>query len=134
MELKDFEYNFIDKIYEYDGLWGRRAKCGIKVIKTESEHLVIVTDLYKENPGDSITGFCAELATIISGNYKLDLDKLMFIHHVPEVNSSLDFYEEAFYKIEFEQADNSISKPDWHPISRTEVEILVNKRLSEKQT
>lgn len=131
MELKDFEYNFIDKIYDYDGLWGRKAKCGIKVIKTVDKHIVIATDLYKENPGDSITSYCAELAMIICDEFRLELDKLTFIHHVPEVNSSLDFYEESFYNIKFEKCDNNISNPDWQPINRIAVEDLVKKLLLE---
>ncbi len=121
MELKDFEYNFIDAIYDYDGLWGRKSKCGLKVIKQANNHVIIVTDLYEENLGGTVTEYCGELAQVISKQYSLDIAMLCFIHHVPEVNSSLEFYEEAFYKVEFELKEDELTKPDWIKITRQEV-------------
>ncbi len=121
MELKDFEYNFIDTIYDYTGLWGRKSKCGLKIIKLADRHVVIATDLYEENLGGTITEYCAELAQIICEESNLDISKLRFIHHVPEVNSSLEFYEEAFYNVEFDILQSEIKSPDWQRITRDEV-------------
>ncbi len=125
MELQDFEYNFIDKIYEYAGLWGRKSKCGLKIIDKPESNIVIVTDLYEENPGGSITEFCAELAMLICKEFNIESRKLIFIHHVPEVKSSLEFYSEAFYKVHFKIINEELQNPDWHSIERNEVEKVI---------
>ncbi len=125
MELENFEYNFINQIYKYDGLWGRKSKCGLKLVNKSETAIVIVTDLYEENPGGSITEFCAELAMLICKEFNIDNNKLIFIHHVPEVNSSLDFYSEAFYKVCFETLEGKLQNPDWHPLTRDEVEKMI---------
>lgn len=121
MELKDFEYNFIDQLYDYDGLWGRKAKCGLKVLN----NLVIATDIYKGNPGGSITEYCAELAMIICDEHNIKYQDLRFIHHTPEVNSSYEFLEETFYDVHFDITENNISNPDWDQINRDNVVKLV---------
>lgn len=126
MNLDDYEYNFIDEIYKYDGLWGRKATCGIKVVKKADKTIVIATDLYKENPGGSITEFVAELATKICSSYKIDIQYLSFINHIPEVKSNLEFYAEAFFLVPFEIIDGQLQKPDWNKITRKEVEDLVS--------
>lgn len=123
MELKDFEYNLIDKLFEYDGLWGRKAKCGIKVL----DNLVIATDIYDGNPGGSITEYCAELAMIICNEYQINPENLNFIHHNPEVNSSYELFEETFYKVNFDIEKGELKNPDWNKIDREYVVMLVNK-------
>lgn len=121
MELKDFEYNFIDNLYDYDGLWDRKAKCGLKVIKHTTQDIVIATDIYKGNPGGSVTEYCAELAMIICKEYDIDIHKLLFIHHTPEVDSSHEFFEELFYKVDFSIENNTLKNPDWNKLERSEV-------------
>ena len=127
MNLDDFEYNFIDEIYKYDGLWDRKSTCGLKIIRKEDTTVIIATDLYKENPGGSITEFVAELAMKICNSFKIDINNITFIHHVPEVKSSLEFYAEAFYLVTFEVVDNELQNPDWHKMTRKEVEEIVHK-------
>ncbi|MDB4334851.1 hypothetical protein OAA06_00680 [bacterium] len=125
MKLEDFEYNFIDQIFDFNGLWDRKSKCGLKVLRRDEQSIVIVTDLYKENPGGSITEFCAELAMVICKEYNIDLNKLLFVHHVPEMKSSLEFYAEVFYKVMFDTINGQLTKPDWHSVEREEIEKLV---------
>ena len=33
MNLDDLEYNFIDEIYKYEGLWERKSSCGLKIVR-----------------------------------------------------------------------------------------------------
>ena len=124
MNLDDFEYNFIDEIYKYEGLWNRKSTCGLKIIKKPDTTLIIATDLYKENPGGSITEFVSELAMLICNSYKIDINNITFIHHVPEVKSSLEFYAEAFYLVHFDVVDNELQNPDWEKVTREEVEAI----------
>ncbi len=126
MNLDDYEYNFIDEIFKYEGLWNRKATCGLKIIRKPDTTLIIATDLYKENPGGSITEFVAELTLLICNSFKIDINNITFIHHVPEVKSSLEFYAEAFYLVSFEVDDNELVNPDWEKKTRKEVEAIIN--------
>ena len=126
MNLDDYEYNFIDEIYHYEGLWQRPSTCGLKIVKKGDEVLVVATDLYKENPGGSITEFVAELATLIANDFGLDMQKMTFIHHIPEVKSSLEFYAEAFYIVKFDVVDGEFQNPDWEKIDREKVTEMLN--------
>ncbi len=126
MNLDDFEYNFIDEIYHYAGLWERKSTCGIKIVEKPNTTIIISTDLYKENPGGSITEFVAELAMLICDSYKVDISNLTFINHIPEVKSSLEFYAEAFYRVSFDVQDGKLSNPDWHKMTREEIKAMVD--------
>jgi hypothetical protein len=126
MKLEDYEYNFIDEIYAYKGLWERDSTCGLKIAELADKTLIIATDLYEENPGGSITEFVAELATLICDDFKLDKERIYFINHVPEVKSSLEFYAEAFYHVRFDLEEGVFVNPDWEKITRREVQAMVD--------
>ena len=126
MELKEFKYNFIDKIYDYENLYGRKSKCGLQIFDKKGFTYVIATDIYDGNPGGSVTDYTAELAMQISKEFDIDLDKMIFIQHSPELKSSLEFYREAFYKVSFENNNGILSKPDWDEIERKELEEIAN--------
>lgn len=126
MELKDYAYNFIEKLYEYEGLWGRKSVCGLMIKPQKDSTLVIVTDIYEGNPGGTITEYCAELATKICNENKIPYKQLIFIQHSPEVNSKADFYAEEFYKVVLQETNSGFSDPDWQPLSRDQVQIMVH--------
>ncbi len=45
----------IDKIFEFKGLWGISSKCGLKIHQKEGKYIVLVSELYQDNPGTSVT-------------------------------------------------------------------------------
>lgn len=120
-KIKDLEYNLIDREFDFKGLWGRNSRCGLKIVKKADKTIVIVTELYNDNPGSSVTEFCAELATIICKEFSINMDSVVYIQHIPEINSNLDFYEEAFDLLKFDRVGNSFTNPDWQPIERDQV-------------
>jgi len=127
MELKDYEYNFIDGLYQYEGLWGRKSVCGLMIKPNKDVTLVIATDIYDGNPGGSITEYCAELATLICNENKIPYKKLIFIQHTPEVNSKADFYAEEFYRVKFKETKFGFTNPDWQPLTREQVQEMINR-------
>ena len=126
MELKDLEFNFIDQIYDYENLYGRKSKCGLKIIKKPDTTYIIATDIYDGNPGGSVTDFTPELAMLVCKEFDIDINKMTFIQHSPELKSSLEFYREAFYKVSFENNNGELSNPDWEEIERNDLVALVN--------
>ena len=46
---------YYDEIFEFNGLWDVVSKCGLKIIDKGWKKTVIVTELYQDNPGTSVT-------------------------------------------------------------------------------
>lgn len=122
----DYKKNFIDEIYEFKGLWDIPSKCGIKIVKSQEKTIVIVTELYDENPGTSITDFCAGLAQSICDYYKINPSNLQFIQHTPDIGSHVEFMREIFDKVEFDIKENKFSNPKWTEIKKEDIEKIIN--------
>jgi len=46
---------YYDEIFDFSGQWGMPSKCGLKILKKRNKNIVIVTEMYQENPGTSVT-------------------------------------------------------------------------------
>ncbi len=117
--------NYIDNIFDFKGLWDAPSRCGLRVIKKQDRHIVVVTELFEENPGTSITEFNTELAAIIVGEFGLDPEKLIFIEHNQDRGSKLDHYKESFDLVRFRRDGSRFSDPDWERIGRERVDDLI---------
>ncbi len=122
----NYQKNFVDEIFEFKGLWDMPSKCGLKIVEQKNKTIVIITDLYHENPGTSVTEFCAELATIIVNEKQLNPEKAVFIHHSPDMGSKYEFFTESFELIKFDLQNNQFTNPKWEEISKRQVEEIVN--------
>lgn len=91
-----FEDNF-----DFTGTWGIPSRCKLKVIDSNNLFYVIATELYKDNPGSTITDVTASLATQICDHFMIPKEKLVYIEHNPETKTKLSFYEEEFFKVSF---------------------------------
>ncbi|MFC1856121.1 hypothetical protein ACFL2A_06235 [Thermodesulfobacteriota bacterium] len=116
---------YMDAHYNFKGLWDVPSMCGLKIVKTNDRTIVIATDLYEENPGTSVTNFCAKLATIILKENDLDHDKMIFIECTPDNESKLTFNHESFVRIEFDWEGNKFVCPRFHEITKDEVDALI---------
>jgi hypothetical protein len=116
---------FIDTLYSFRGRWGVPSLCGLKVVKGMGRHVIIVTDLYERNPGTSVTDYCAELASLVCGEYELDQGKVVFIEHCPDRGSKLENYRERFDRVGFSWNGERFSDPDWNEIGRNEVMEII---------
>ena len=117
---------YIDEIFEFSGLWGIPSKCGLRHVLRGDEALIIVTELYQENPGSSIASVSASLANQIAKKYKYDLLKIIYIECNPTMKSKLSFYDEEYFRVNFEIINNEFVNPCWSKLSKEEFINILN--------
>ena len=110
----------IDTIFEFTGSWGLASKCGLKRFAFNGKDVVLVSELYLDNPGTSITQVTTSLANQVCEKFNIDPNNLIYIEHSPEMNSKLSFYNEQFYKVNFEIIDSKFANPSWQILSMDE--------------
>jgi hypothetical protein len=116
---------YIDQHYHFKGKWDVPSVCGLKVVETKNEVIVIATNLYESNPGTSISRWTAPLATSICADFNIDPNKLQFIERNPDRKSNLDFYKETFDLVEFDIIENQLQNPRWNRIDKEEIDNLI---------
>ena len=94
---------YYTEIFTFNGQWDIPSKCGLKIIEKKGKKHVIVTELYQDNPGTSVTSAGYILAKQICDNKKLDLSDIVYIECTPNTNSVLSFYDEQYYKVIFNE-------------------------------
>jgi len=122
--MKASESN-IEEIIDFKGLWDLPSKCGIRQIKKEDAHIIIVTELYQDNPGSSITSVSASLATQIAERYNIDPVKMIYIESSPNMNSKLSFYDEEYYRVIFDVKEGVFINPQWTKLLKEEFVQLI---------
>lgn len=117
--------SYIDEIIDFKGVWDMHSRCGLKIFQNNDKHIVIVTELYQDNPGSSITSVSASLATQIIERFKIAASDLIYIESNPEMNSKLSFYDEEYYLVNFDIQGNTLSNPKWSKMTKHEfVQLL----------
>ena len=111
--------------YDFIGLWDIPSKCGLKIVRTDINTIVIVSELYKENPGTTITDMPVKLADQICSHFGIDLDSLIYIEHNPKTNTKLSFYEEEYFRVYFTKTDGRLESPEYKEISGNELKGLL---------
>ena len=115
---------YYDEIFDFNGQWALPSKCGLKIIPKESKTYVIVTELYQDNPGTSITSATASLAQQICVHFNINLLDLIYIECAPGMNSKLSFYDEVYYKVNFDIKNGKLEEPKWEKISAEELRMF----------
>lgn len=110
----------IDETFNFEGSFGMASKCGLKIKDYNDKKLVIVTELYQDNPGTSITSVTCSLAQQICKQFQIDFDKLIYFECAPGMNSKLNFYDEAYFKVDFQIVDNALQNPKWTKLNDDE--------------
>jgi len=111
---------YYDEIFEFKGQWDTISKCGLKIIKKEDKTYVIVTELYQENPGTSITYAGKSLAMQICEIKELTLQEIIYLECTPDTNSVLSFYNEEYYEVTF----NDTKQADYRKLEKEEIKEL----------
>ncbi len=119
------ELDYVDTIMHFKGLWDVPSLCGLKIARFPNHHVVVVTELWDQNPGTSVTNFCPQLADLICHENSLDPKKLLFIEHTPKTGSHLEIYEETFDLVRFKHGPDGFFEPEWHRLDRKQVDILL---------
>ncbi|MBD5367438.1 MAG: hypothetical protein HDR82_10660 [Bacteroides sp.] len=97
--------DYYDELFDFKGQWDMPSRCGLKIRNVHGTPVIIVTELYQENPGTSVTYAGESLARQICDSKNLDFDKIRYIECTPDTNSKLSFYDEEFYEVDFKATD-----------------------------
>jgi len=114
---------YYDEIFDFNGKWDVPSRCGLKIIRGERQK-VIVTELYQDNPGTSVTNAGKILADQICAAKSLNLNEIVYIECGPDTNSKLSFYDEEFFQVDF-----SGERPAYRRLDAREVKGLFPERL-----
>jgi hypothetical protein len=109
---------YYDQVFHFSGQWDMPSVCGLKITGKEKT-LVIVTELYQENPGTSVTAAGKILAEQICRAKGLSLGEIRYIECSPDTDSKLSFYDEEFFEVDF-----SGEEPAYRRLSAEEVKGL----------
>jgi len=110
---------YYDEVFNFKGQWDVPSSCGLKIVRNEKV-IVIVTELYQDNPGTSITAAGLTLAMQICNEKNLNLDDIIYLECNPGTSSKLTFYDEEFFIVTF----NGNDKPAYRQLSSDELKVM----------
>jgi hypothetical protein len=109
--------NYYNEIFDFNGQWNIPSKCGLKVIShSNGKYTVIVTELYRDNPGTSVTYAGINLAKQICQAKNIDINSVTYIECNPDMNSKLSFYDEEYFQVSF-----TGDTPSYRQLSKEEI-------------
>jgi hypothetical protein len=117
--------DYIDNYYDFKGIWDVPSRCGLKIVSKEDKSIVIATELYTQNPGTSVTNCGGLLAQQVCNEFDILPGKMIFVEHIPDQGSRLEFYNEAFFIVHFEWNGESFINPKWEKINKDQLELLI---------
>ena len=116
---------YYDEVFDFKGLWDAPSKCGLKTFINKGKTYIVVTELYQENPGTSVTYAGYSLFKQIC-EYKGFIEtEVVYLECNPDTNSKLSFYEEEFYEVTFPELLGSSGKPAYRQLSIIEVNTIL---------
>ena len=92
---------YYDELFNFLGQWDMESMCGLKIRTVDGKTYVIVTELYQENPGSSVTYTGEYLKKQICEAKGLTLNDIIYIECTPDTNSKLSFYDEEYFRVDF---------------------------------
>jgi hypothetical protein len=116
--------NYYDEIFDFKGQWDMLSKCGLRIIHKQAKIYVIVTELYQDNPGTSVTCAGKSLAQQICEMKELNINNITYIECSPDTNSKLSFYDEELFEVTFMQGGMPLAQPQYRKLSAEEVQQL----------
>jgi hypothetical protein len=116
---------YYDEVFDFKGQWEMPSKCGLKIVERAAKTFVIVTELYQDNPGTSVTYAGKSLKRQICETKNLDANNVAYIECNPDTNSVLSFYDEEYFEVTF----NDTPQACYRKLSHDEVKTLFNAGL-----
>lgn len=113
---------FCAETFNYKGLWDVDSLCGLRIFDYHDKHVVVVSELYRENPGTSITQAACLLVAQICEKFKLNPEKLIYIEHNPDMHSKLSFYDEEFFEVTFDRHNGTFANPRYTQLTKEQVQ------------
>ena len=108
---------YYDEVFHFAGQWDQPSACGLKILNKNNKIIIIVTELYQDNPGTSITSAGINLAKQICKKKDLDLSEIVYLECTPNTDSVLSFYEENYFEVKF----NDTLKACYRKLSKNEI-------------
>ena len=115
---------YYDEVFHFNGQWDVPSCCGLKILRNEKT-VVIVTELYRDNPGTSVTAAGLSLAKQICKAKNLNREEIVYLECNPDTSSKLTFYDEEFFTVSFGESE----KPVYRRLEAEEVNALFPDRL-----
>jgi hypothetical protein len=114
--------NYYDEIFDFSGQWELPSKCGLRVLEKGGKKIIIVTELYQDNPGTSVTYAGASLLQQICEKKGFLSEEVIYLECNPDTNSKLSFYNEEYFEVRF---DEKYKKPQYRKLSPGEKKSLI---------
>jgi len=115
---------YYDEIFKFAGLWEQPSACGLKILDGNGQKVVVVTELYQDNPGTSVTAAGFSLAQQICEQKGLSINDIIYIECKPDTNSKLSFYDEDFFEVSFTGTDGNKTQAKYRNLPAEEVKSL----------
>ena len=117
---------YYDEIFSFKGEWDMPSTCGLKIRRNSGKTFVIVTELYQDNPGTSVTYAGQKLAEQICQAKGLEMSTITYVECNPDTNSKLSFYDEEYFQVDF----NADLQHRYRQMDRAEVEKMLQNQES----
>ena len=115
---------YYDEVFDFAGKWELPSKCGLRMIDRDGKKVVIVTELYQDNPGTSVTFAGFSLAKQICDRKGIRPDEMIYLECNPDTNSKLSFYDEAYFEVAFPEIKGETGRPEYRRLTEEEVKSL----------
>lgn len=112
---------YYDEIFNFAGQWDMPSCCGLKIIHKQDINYIIVTELYQDNPGTSVTYAAESLYKQICEAKHLTNGKNIYIECNPDTNSKLSFYDEEYFEVTFEEGQ----EPKYRQLEKSEIQNIL---------
>ena len=112
---------YYDEIFAFAGQWDMPSSCGLKIIRKPEKTYVIVTELYQDNPGTSVTYAGVSLANQLWEKKGFNLDDITYVECNPNTNSKLSFYDEEYFEVTFGEGNT----PTYRQLDKEEVKAML---------
>ncbi|MDR0698791.1 MAG: hypothetical protein LBG28_06190 [Tannerella sp.] len=114
---------YYDEVFEFNGQWDVPSKCGLKIRTCNGTAYLIVTELYQDNPGTSVTYAGYSLLKQICESKGFSEKDVIYLECNPDTNSKLSFYDEEVFQVSFPEISGTDS-PDYRQLSPDEIKSL----------
>lgn len=112
---------YYDEVFDFSGQWDMPSKCGLRVKSFGEKKIVIVTELYQDNPGTSVTNAGESLFNQLCEKKGFKREEIIYIECNPSTNSKLSFYDEELFEVSFENINGESASPQYKPLTKDEV-------------
>lgn len=115
---------YYDEVFDFRGQWDAPSKCGLKIVEYKGKIYIVVTELYQDNPGTSVTYSGYSLFKQICEHKGFIETEVAYLECNPDTSSKLSFYDEAFFEVTFPELSGGSGRPSYRQLSMDEVNAL----------